>query len=188
MHAGNSSWANLATLKSNFCDIYHNGDNFLRAADARCGEASNKLVLITGGRGRGLVRRIPLNIASPGRIALFVMAITSVWPRPPYPFYPRRAGRLSDSPDPRAVLTYAEHGTCPALSGVFFLSARKSCGPSAKGSLRNVRHEQPIGHPLLEMLSSHRPSLLPFAVVFWSPGRGGRPKQEAVRPSLARSS
>src|SRR5262249_62312274 len=26
----------------------------------------------------------------------------------------RRAGRLSDSPNPRAVLTYAEPGTCPA--------------------------------------------------------------------------
>jgi hypothetical protein len=25
----------LTTLKSSFCDIYHNGDNFLRAADAR---------------------------------------------------------------------------------------------------------------------------------------------------------
>src|SRR5262249_9976033 len=63
---------------------------------------------------RGRVQPVPLIPASPAEIALFVTAVTSAWWRPPYLPYPRRAGRLSDSPNPRAVLTYAEPGTYPA--------------------------------------------------------------------------
>src|SRR5260370_42594034 len=67
---------------------------------------------------------VPLKIAPTAENALFVMAITSVWPRPPYLLDARRAGRLSDSPNPRAVLTYAEPGTSPASPRGFLFCGR----------------------------------------------------------------
>jgi hypothetical protein len=88
------------------------------------------------------------------------MAITSVWPRPPYLLHARRAGRLSDSPNPRAVLTYAEPGTSPAsLRGFLF------CGRVLRASIlvgkgeRRARPAQSIerGHPRMATRRRARP-------------------------------
>src|SRR5262249_22647341 len=54
----------------------------------------------------------------------------AVRPRPLYLLHARRAGRLLDSPNPRAVLTYAKPGTSPAPRGVFLF-----CGGVLRASI-----------------------------------------------------
>src|SRR5262245_13076612 len=49
---------------------------------------------------------------------------------------PRRAGRLSDSPNPRAVLTYAERGPCPAPERGFLFRRATSLVASRWSSSR----------------------------------------------------
>jgi hypothetical protein len=53
-----------------------------------------------------------------------VIAVTAVRQQPLYLLHLRRAGRLSDSPNPRAVLTYAEPGTSPASPRGFLFCGR----------------------------------------------------------------
>src|SRR5262249_2560218 len=48
----------------------------------------------------------------------------------------RRAGRLSDSPNPRAVLTYAEPGTCPPPDRGFLFRPPTSLVPARCSSRR----------------------------------------------------
>src|SRR5262249_24618709 len=55
----------------------------------------------------------------------------------------RRAGRLSDSPNPRAVLTYAEPGTCPAPERGF-LFCRQVLQCPGLGRERTPAHQSAI--------------------------------------------
>src|SRR5262249_62166553 len=93
------------------------------------------------------------NIGPAAGIALFVIAVTAVRPRPLYPLHARRAGRLSDSPNPRAVLTYAEPGTSPAPRGFFLF-----CGGVLRASILVVSGSQRLQSNRLFM--STRPTLL----------------------------